>query len=60
MINIADRLKPASRPAERTADGGATTDSARAKADPRAPVQGYPAKSLVLENGQYRVADHDK
>ena len=60
MINIADRLKPASRPVERTVDASAAPDPARAKTDPGAPAQGYPAKNLVLENGQYRVADHDK
>jgi len=60
MINIADRLKSASRPAERTADGGPAPDPERAKTEPGAPVQGYPAKNLVLENGQYRVAEHDK
>ena len=60
MINIADRLKSPSRPAERTADGDAALNSARTKTDPGTPVQGYPAKNLVLENGQYRVADHDK
>ena len=60
MINIADRLKPASRTAERTADSGAAPDSSRAKTEPSTPVRGYPAKNLVLENGQYRVADHDK
>lgn len=60
MINIADRLKPASLPVERTADGGAAPDPAREKTDPGERAQGYPAKNLVLENGQYRAAEHDK
>ena len=60
MINIADRLKPASRHPERTADDGAVPDSTRVNTNPGTPVQSYPAKNLVLKNGQYRVADHDK
>jgi len=60
MINIADRLKATGRAAERTADSGAAPDPERAKTESGAPVRGYPAKNLVLENGHYRVADHDK
>jgi len=60
MINVADRLKPVDRSSERATGDGRAPDSAQAKADAGAPVRGYPAKNLVLENGQYRVADHDK
>lgn len=60
MINIADRLKPAGRSSEHATGDGSTPDLAREKADAGAPVRGYPAKNLVLENGLYRVADHDK
>lgn len=60
MINIADRLKPAGRIPERATGDGGTPDSTREKADAGSPVQGYPAKNLVLKNGQYRVVDQDK
>ena len=60
MINIADRLKAAGRPAECTTDSGAAPDPERAKTESGASVRGYPAKNLVLENGQYRAVDQDK
>lgn len=60
MINIADRLKPAGRNPERATGDGGKPDSAQEKADAGAPVRGYPAKNLVLENGKYLVVDHDK